>query len=79
VPEEKAMADVSLYAVESKIQTLETRVDIIEQDRKRQLEAKIERDRRRADLWLHLWLFASVLFFAIVMTVIVTLAVTGQD
>jgi len=73
------MSDVSLYAVESKIQTLETRVDTIEQDRKRRLEAKIERDRRRADLWLHLWLFASVLFFAIVMTVIVTLAVTGQD
>lgn len=73
------MSDVSLYAVESKIQTLEIRVDTIEQDRKRRLEEKIERDRRRADLWLHLWLFASVLFFAIVMTVIVTLAVAGQD
>jgi hypothetical protein len=79
VPKERAMSDVSISAVESKIQRLETRVASIEQDRKRQLDERIERDRRRADLWLHLWLFASVMFFAVVMTVVVTLAVTGQD
>lgn len=73
------MSDVSLYAVESKVRTLETRVEIIELDRKRQVDEQRVRDQRRQDLWLHVWLFASVLFFTVVMTVVLTLAATGQN
>ena len=72
------MADVDTHMLASKLSLLETRVERIERERIAELERQNERARRRSDLLWHLTLFGMLSILAVVLSVLLTLAATGN-
>ena len=72
------MTDVSTSTLAGKVSALEYRVELIETERKKEFERKIERDRQRMDLFMRLVTYGMVLIAAVLLSVSLTLEATGK-